>query len=75
MEFFRGNPGGRAESHYHTGGIVKTVMEGGDPNLAAVASGAAAKCYGGKILEASIEDDPENYTRLFLLSAGSASVE
>lgn len=67
LEFFRRNPSIRAESHYDTGGSVKTVMEGGDPSLAAVASEAAARYYGGKILEASIEDDPENYTRFFLL--------
>lgn len=75
LEFFRRNPGIRAESHYDTGGSVKTVMEGRDLSLAAVASEAAARYYGGKILEASIEDDPENYTRFFLLSAASASVE
>ena len=75
LEFFRRNPGIRAESHYDTGGSVKTVMEGRDPSLAAVASEAAARYYGGKILEASIEDDPENYTRFFLLSAASASAE
>ena len=75
LEFFRRYPGIRAESLYDTGGSVKTVMEGSDLSLAAVASEAAARYYGGKILEASIEDDPENYTRFFLLSAASASVE
>lgn len=73
LEFFRRNPGIRAESHYDTGGSVKTVMDGGDPSLAAVASEAAARYYGGKILEASIEDDPENYTRFFLLGDAGAS--
>lgn len=72
LEFFRRNPSIRAESHYDTGGSVKTVMEGGDPSLAAVASEAAARYYGGKILEASIEDDPENYTRFFLLGDAGA---
>lgn len=73
LEFFRRNPGIRAESHYDTGGSVKTVMDGSDPSLAAVASEAAASYYGGKILEASIEDDPENYTRFFLLGNSGAS--
>lgn len=75
LEFFRRNPGIRAESHYDTGGSVKTVIDGSDPSLAAVASEAAARYYGGKILEASIEDDPENYTRFFLLGNAGASAE
>jgi len=56
------------ESHYDTGGSVKTVMEGDDPALAAIASAAAAEYYGAKVLKAGIEDDPENYTRFFLLA-------
>lgn len=72
LEFFRRNPGIRVENHYDTGGSVKTVMEGSDDTLGAVASSAAAVYYGGKILEASIEDDPENYTRFFLLGPHGA---
>ena len=53
---------------------MKTVMERGDASLAAVASTAAAEYYGAKILEASIEDDPENYTRFFLLGQSGAAV-
>ena len=67
LDFFRRNPGISAESHYDTGGSVKTVMERADLRLAAVASSAAADYYGATILEHSIEDDPENYTRFFLL--------
>ena len=67
VEFFRRNPSIKSETHYDTGGSVKTVMEGDDPTLGAVASVAAAEYYGAKIIEPSIEDDPENYTRFFLL--------
>ena len=67
VEFFRRNSGIKSETHYDTGGSVKTVMEGDDPSLGAVASVAAAEYYGAKIIEPSIEDDPENYTRFFLL--------
>ncbi len=68
MDFFRTNPRIRAESHYDTGGSVKTVMEGSDNATAAIASAYAADYYGAKILLKSIEDDRENYTRFFLLS-------
>ena len=79
LDFFRRNPGIKSETHYDTGGSVKTVMEGDDPSLGAVASVAAAEYYGAKIVEPSIEDDPENYTRFFLLGrepeeAGSSGV-
>ena len=67
QDFFTLNTGIRAESHYDTGGSVKTVMAGSDASLAAIASTAAAEYYKAKILKASIEDDPENYTRFFLL--------
>ena len=72
LEFFRRNPGIRVESHYDTGGSVKTVMEGDDDTLGAVASSAAAEYYGAQILAASIEDDRENYTRFFLLGPHGA---
>ena len=68
LDFFKSNPQVRAETHYDTGGSVKTVMEQSDATVAAIASEAAAQLYGGKILRPSIEDDPENHTRFFLLS-------
>ncbi len=73
LDFFRRHPSIRVESHYDTGGSVRTVMERGDPSLAAVASAAAADYYGATILEASIEDYPENYTRFFLLGVEGAA--
>lgn len=68
VTFFKDHPKIRAESHYDTGGSVKTVMEGTDTTVAAIASSAAAEFYGGKILRKGIEDDRENYTRFFLLT-------
>ena len=68
ISFFRANPQIRAESHYDTGGSVKTVMESDDATTAAIASRAAAELYGGRILRSSIEDNSENYTRFFLLA-------
>ena len=68
IQFFKDHRNIRAESHYDTGGSVKTVMEGDDPTVAAIASSAAAKFYKAKILKAGIEDNRENYTRFFLLA-------
>jgi len=68
LTFFKTNRQIRAESHYDTGGSVKTVMEGSDLTLAAIASSAAAEYYGAEILKREIEDNRENYTRFFLLA-------
>ncbi len=73
VDFFRQHPNIRVESHYDTGGSVKTVMEGDDDSLGAVASDIAAEYYGGQVLQASIEDDRENYTRFFLLGPSGAT--
>ncbi len=75
LDFFRRNPGISAETHYDTGGSVKTVMEGDDLSLGAVASSSAAAYYGAKIIEPAIEDDPENYTRFFLLGREPKAAE
>lgn len=68
LQFFKENRQIRAESHYDTGGSVKTIMAGDDPTVAAIASTTAAEFYGAKILRREIEDNRENYTRFFLLS-------
>lgn len=53
---------------YDTAGSVKMILEEGLTEAAAIASKAAATIYGGRIVAADIGDDPENYTRFFLLS-------
>lgn len=52
---------------YDTAGSVKMILEQGLTDSAAIASKAAAAIYGGRILARDVGDDPENYTRFFLL--------
>jgi len=56
-----------AVPYYDTAGSVRMIVEQRLPDAAAIASKAAATIYGGRILAADIGDDPENYTRFFLL--------
>ena len=52
---------------YDTAGSVKQLVELRDRHAAAIASEAAAHYYGAQILQAGIEDNPENFTRFFLV--------
>ncbi len=52
---------------YDTAGSVKQLVELRDRHAAAIASEAAARYYGAQILQADIEDNPENFTRFFLV--------
>jgi prephenate dehydratase len=49
---------------------VKQLVELRDKHAAAIASEAAATHYGAQILARDVEDDPENYTRFFLVRPG-----
>ena len=53
---------------YDTAGSAKMLKEKGLKDAAAVASERAAEIYGLKILAREIEDNPNNYTRFFVLS-------
>jgi prephenate dehydratase len=56
-----------AFAFYDTAGSVKQLVELRDRHAAAIASEAAARHYGAQILQAGIEDNPENFTRFFLV--------
>ncbi len=58
---------------YDTAGSVKMLKEKGLKNAAAVASERAANLYGMQILAKDIADNPENYTRFFVLSKEDAN--
>jgi prephenate dehydratase len=52
---------------YDTAGSVKMLVDQRPDGGAAIASALAAEIYGCRILQRSIEDDRENFTRFFLL--------
>ena len=56
-----------AYAFYDTAGSVKQLVELRDRHAGAIASEAAAHYYGAQILQAGIEDNPENFTRFFLV--------
>lgn len=66
-EFFRRHPAIEPVPFYDTAGSVKHVIADKLGDAAGIASRLAARQYGGKILQASIEDDKRNFTRFFLI--------
>jgi prephenate dehydratase len=65
--FLAEHPRMEAFAFYDTAGSVKQLVELRDRHAAAIASEAAAHFYGAQILQADIEDNPENFTRFFLV--------
>ena len=57
----------RATAFYDTAGSVKHIVEQHDRRAAAIASESAARYYGAHVLIAGVEDNPEDYTRFFLV--------
>ncbi|MGA7833177.1 MAG: prephenate dehydratase [Terracidiphilus sp.] len=72
--FLAAHPQMTALAAYDTAGSVKQLVESQNRRAAAIASEAAARYYGAKILASGIEDNPENYTRFFLVRRTAESV-
>ncbi len=53
---------------YDTAGSVKMIKDNGIIDGAAIASARAAEIYGMKIIAKGIEDNPNNFTRFFILA-------
>lgn len=66
-KFLAAHPRMESFAFYDTAGSVKQLVELRDRHAGAIASAAAAKYYGAEILAAGIEDNPENFTRFFLV--------
>lgn len=65
--FFRHHRQIEAIPFYDTAGSVKHVIANKLEDAAGIAGRQAAREYGGKILQAGIEDEKSNFTRFFLI--------
>ncbi len=61
------NRGWEGVPAYDTAGAARELAATREPGTAAIASALAGQIYGLEVLEAGIEDSPENTTRFFLL--------
>jgi len=66
-DFFRRHPKIEQIPFYDTAGSVKHIIASGLRDSAAIAAREAAAVYNGKILQAGIEDDRQNFTRFVLM--------
>ena len=67
--FFTARPHIEAMPVHDTAGGVRMVMDRRRDDEAAIASAAAAEIYGARVLLESIEDNAQNFTRFFVLTA------
>ena len=67
-EFLNANRNWKQISVENTAAAAKKIIEEGDPTQAAVASETAARLYGLKILNSSINHNKSNTTRFIILS-------
>ncbi len=58
---------------YDTAGSVKMIKERNMKRAAAIAGEIAAHTYGMKVIRRGIQDEPNNYTRFFIISKDEAT--
>ncbi|HEY3131558.1 MAG TPA: prephenate dehydratase [Acidobacteriota bacterium] len=73
-QFFKEHRRMKEQETYDTAGAVQNVIRDGDRRIAAIASLAAARHFGGKVLAKNIEDNPENFTRFFALHKSTGAL-
>jgi len=67
--FFTSRPEIEPMPVHDTAGGVRMIMDRGRDDEAAIASAVAAEIYGARVLLEAIEDNAQNFTRFFLLTA------
>jgi prephenate dehydratase len=70
QNYFSQNPALEKIFYSDTASAAKFVSESKNPKYAAIASKQAAKLYNLELIKENIEDNPHNYTRFLILSAG-----
>ena len=65
--FLAAHPDAEPVPVHDTAGAVRLVVEQGRGDAAALASDTAAEIYGAEVLERSVEDNAQNFTRFLLL--------
>jgi len=73
--FFAAHPHIEPVPVHDTAGGVRLVLERGREDEAGIASESAASIYDGQILARGIEDNPQNFTRFFLLAPQDRAIE
>ena len=68
-EFFARHPHLRVEAAEDTAGSVRAVAEACDPCYGAIGPATAALRYGATVVESGIQDNVDNLTRFFLITA------
>jgi prephenate dehydratase len=69
---FAAHPEWRRTVVEDTAGAVREIVAHGDPRIAAIGSRTAARRYGAAILAESVQDNPQNFTRFFLIRRGAS---
>lgn len=67
--FFARHPHIQPLEAHDTAGAVREIINSNAREIAAIGPALAAQRYGGTVLQRAIQDDAENYTRFFLISA------
>jgi prephenate dehydratase len=65
--FFNANPHYEPVAAYDSAGAAKLLKEKRKKNAAVIAGPQVEKLYGLRTIEKGIEDNPENYTRFFVI--------
>ncbi|MBV8151023.1 MAG: hypothetical protein JOY59_05650 [Candidatus Eremiobacteraeota bacterium] len=67
---FAAHPAWRRTVVDDTAGAVREIVAAGDRRVAAIGARSAAERYGAAVLAENVQDNPDNFTRFFLIGRG-----